>query len=256
MSDLGHWVVAAYNPLSDSSEIAIGILTKDTMYEFGVWTGSSWATRPSAITARVGDNRGIDVAFEKDTGKALYIFNQNANPTQLSWRTWTSSGGFSSVTAETGSSGSINFMQLQADPNSNDIMAIYSDASADLFHRKWDGSLSSWSTLGTALEDSLSNTAKTEPFMFAWHTLPTAVALISFTATEYSSGILLQWKTGYEVDNLGFHVYREEGGNLYRLTPELVAGSALLAGSGTHLTSGHSYQWWDFSSLSPHHSVL
>ena len=54
-----------------------------------------------------------------------------------------------------------------------------------------------------------------------------------------------KWRTGYEVDNLGFHVYREERGHLVRLTPELVAGSALLAGAGTALTAGHSYSWWD-----------
>lgn len=76
---------------------------------------------------------------------------------------------------------------------------------------------------------------------------PTAVKLTSFTATQYSDGVLLKWKTGYEVDNLGFHVYREENGQLVRLTPEPVAGSALLAGSRTALTAGRHYHWWDTS---------
>jgi hypothetical protein len=76
---------------------------------------------------------------------------------------------------------------------------------------------------------------------------PTAVTLQSFTATQYSEGILLKWRTGYEVNNLGFHIYREENGQLIRLTPEPVAGSALLAGSRTALTTGHHYHWWDFS---------
>ncbi len=74
---------------------------------------------------------------------------------------------------------------------------------------------------------------------------PTAVKLISFTATGHEGDVHLQWKTGHEVDNLGFHVYREEGGHLYRLTPELIGGSALLAGAGTPLGAGLSYQWWD-----------
>jgi hypothetical protein len=90
---------------------------------------------------------------------------------------------------------------------------------------------------------------------------PTAVTLSGFTATEYEDGVLLEWKTGYEVNNLGFHIYREQDGQLYRLTPELVAGSALLAGQGTVLGAGHSYFWWDIlpspqSSLSPHRSSL
>ena len=81
---------------------------------------------------------------------------------------------------------------------------------------------------------------------------PTAVTLTSLTATEYEGGkILLEWKTGHEVSNLGFHVYREENGELYRLTPEILAGSALMAGSRTALNAGHSYFWWDTSLSAP-----
>ena len=90
---------------------------------------------------------------------------------------------------------------------------------------------------------------------------PTAVTLSAFTATGYEDGVLVEWRTGYEVNNLGFHIYREQDGQLYRLTPEPVAGSALLAGQGTALGAGHKYFWWDVlpspqSSLSPHHSSL
>jgi hypothetical protein len=84
---------------------------------------------------------------------------------------------------------------------------------------------------------------------------PTAVTLSGFTATEYEDGVLVEWKTGHEVNNLGFHIYREENGQLVRLTPEPVAGSALIAGSRTALTAGHHYHWWD-ASLSPQSSSL
>ena len=83
--------------------------------------------------------------------------------------------------------------------------------------------------------------------VIAYLTAPTAVKLRSFTATEYDGKVLLQWKTGYEVDNLGFHIYREENGELYRVTPELIAGSAFLTGTGTPLTAGRSYTWIDAS---------
>ncbi|HWO00778.1 MAG TPA: C25 family cysteine peptidase, partial [Blastocatellia bacterium] len=56
---------------------------------------------------------------------------------------------------------------------------------------------------------------------------------------------LIQWRTGAEVDNLGFNVYREQDGRRVRITPQLVAGSALLAGPGAKLTSGNSYAWTD-----------
>jgi hypothetical protein len=73
---------------------------------------------------------------------------------------------------------------------------------------------------------------------------PTAVKLISFTAAARGEGVLLQWRTGYEVDNLGFHIYREENYQRIRVNPELIKGSALLAGGRTE-TAGHSYTLLD-----------
>jgi hypothetical protein len=75
----------------------------------------------------------------------------------------------------------------------------------------------------------------------------TAVRLSSFTATRHDDKIFLQWKTGYEVDNLGFRVYRERDGVRTRINPTLIAGSALLVKDvGTR--SGRTYGWWDADS--------
>ena len=74
---------------------------------------------------------------------------------------------------------------------------------------------------------------------------PTAVKLVSFDAVAYGDGTLLQWRTGHEADNLGFNVYREEGGQRILLTPQVLAGSALLAGSDVVLRAGQPYAWWD-----------
>jgi subtilisin family serine protease len=73
----------------------------------------------------------------------------------------------------------------------------------------------------------------------------TAADLASFDARQFGGAVLLDWRTGYEVNNLGFHVYREDGGRMTRLTEQMVAGSAFLAGAGTNLTAGASYSWWD-----------
>ena len=75
---------------------------------------------------------------------------------------------------------------------------------------------------------------------------PTAVKLDSFTATGFDDGrVLVQWKSGHEADNLGFNVYREQNNSRVRITPQLVAGSALVAGANTALTAGKSYNWVD-----------
>src|ERR1044072_9461801 len=74
---------------------------------------------------------------------------------------------------------------------------------------------------------------------------PTAVKLTSFTAIENNGEVRLQWRTGYEAHNLGYVVYREQNGRRVAITPSLIAGSALLAGRNTQLTSGLTYNWYD-----------
>ena len=43
----------------------------------------------------------------------------------------------------------------------------------------------------------------------------TAVTVSSLTARTDGLGVLISWKTGHEVNNLGFHVWREEGWTTY-----------------------------------------
>jgi hypothetical protein len=60
-----------------------------------------------------------------------------------------------------------------------------------------------------------------------------------------STGVTLNWRTGFETDSLGFNVYRNEGGQRIQVNPSLIAGSALLAGGRTLFTAGNSYTWTD-----------
>ena len=71
----------------------------------------------------------------------------------------------------------------------------------------------------------------------------------SFTARQKEDRVLLEWRTAYEVNILGYHVYREENGEFLRMTPELVAGSALFAGNA--LPAGNAYAYWDNLDLRP-----
>jgi hypothetical protein len=77
-------------------------------------------------------------------------------------------------------------------------------------------------------------------------TITTEARVETFTATPFSAGgVQIHWRTGYEIDNLGFNIYRDYDGQRTKLNPSLIAGSALLAGPGTALTAGQSYVWWD-----------
>ncbi len=74
---------------------------------------------------------------------------------------------------------------------------------------------------------------------------PTAIKLQDLAATGYDQGQYLEWTTGHEVDNLGFNIYRDEGGKRVRLNQQLLAGSALVAGESNALTAGKKYGYWD-----------
>src|ERR1700738_1693378 len=63
--------------------------------------------------------------------------------------------------------------------------------------------------------------------------------------TAGSTGVLIEWRTSFELDNLGFNVYRDQSGRRTQVNPAIIAGSALIAGQGTPLYAGHSYQWFD-----------
>jgi hypothetical protein len=73
----------------------------------------------------------------------------------------------------------------------------------------------------------------------------TEAKVTALSASAHDEGVRLTWRTTFEVDNLGFHVHREQDGERVRLTPTLLPGSALFAGPGRRLTAGRSYSWWD-----------
>lgn len=73
----------------------------------------------------------------------------------------------------------------------------------------------------------------------------TAVKLAGFNALREETRVVLNWQTGFEVNNLGFNVYREGTTKRIRLNPSIIAGSALMAAPGVAMTAGNSYSWVD-----------
>ncbi|MEW6126674.1 MAG: C25 family cysteine peptidase [Acidobacteriota bacterium] len=85
------------------------------------------------------------------------------------------------------------------------------------------------------------------PWAIATPAAPTAITLIQFQATAFDDGAVLEWQTGFEVDNLGFNIHKESSGTLTKINAQLIAGSALQIGSHTPLASGGRYSLWDAS---------
>ncbi len=76
--------------------------------------------------------------------------------------------------------------------------------------------------------------------------VPTTARVEAFAAQGDDDGnVLLDWRTGFEVNNLGFNIYRETQGKRTRINADLLAGSALMVGAGTRLMAGRAYSWSD-----------
>jgi hypothetical protein len=234
------WLKAAYDPVAASSNIAIAFVRSDDFLGFGAWNGTTWVTRPAAIQGQDANNRSIDVAFEEGTGEAVYAFSTKANAAQLSYYRWTSAAGFVGPTLTNGTTGTIKFVQLKTIPGSDDLMAVYADNNADLWYRYWDGSAFTLPSAppGTALELTLSGSDKLEAFCFDCRAAykPTAVDLLSFTATGAGSVVKVIWETAQEVNNLGFHLYRATSrqGPFTKLNDKLIPGTSFLVEGDTY----------------------
>ena len=121
---------------------------------------------------------------------------------------------------------------------------------------KFDGSFTApGGTVNTAANTAnITGVSSFSDWTLAEPAAPTDVHLVSFTADSFASNAnskgggnsnVLRWQTGYEAANLGFNIYRDENGSRVRVTPDLVAGSALFVGSRTVLGAGRSYAWRD-----------
>jgi hypothetical protein len=73
----------------------------------------------------------------------------------------------------------------------------------------------------------------------------TEVALVSLQATDNCPGTVIAWQTAYEIDTLGFNVYRELGGQRVRPNADL------LPAMGISPPGGYSYQVTDATAADP-----
>jgi hypothetical protein len=108
--------------------------------------------------------------------------------------------------------------------------------------------LEEYAMLRTGTDDGNtgSNSSKWSTWWAKLSLQPTFAKIKAFSATGFSDGrVLLEWKSGYESDNLGYNVYREVGNQRTKITPQFVAGSALITGPNVALTAGKSYAWAD-----------
>jgi len=69
--------------------------------------------------------------------------------------------------------------------------------------------------------------------------------MYSVTAVASPQGVLIRWKTSFELDNVGFNIFRERAGLRIQINREIVPGSAFIVGQNVPLRAGYSYSWFD-----------
>ena len=151
-------------------------------------------------------------------------------------RYWTLTG--------TGQTANLTFYYIDPD----DIEVTADESTYEIVKRDGSG----WTAPGGSVNTGANTATISSVTSFSDWTLgattpssPTAVKLISFDAVEYDGGVLLEWRTGHEVKNLGFNIYRKTGGELKQVNSEIIAGSALIAGPNIAIAAGKPYTWLD-----------
>src|SRR5258706_6330023 len=71
------------------------------------------------------------------------------------------------------------------------------------------------------------------------------LTLSSASATLSRDGVFLQWHTSFELDYVGFNIYRAQNGQRSRANNSIIPGSVFAVGEGKPVTGGRSYQWLD-----------
>ena len=135
-------------------------------------------------------------------------------------------------------------MGLTVDNNGRpEALCFYAEARTPYFSEQVDDQGDPLPVWSNPLQARISTVGGDKTVSFA--IAPTAVELASFGAAAQGNGVLLNWETTNEIDNVGFNIYRAEtqSGQLIKINPYLIASQN--PGS----SAGAAYSFLDESAL-------
>jgi hypothetical protein len=114
------------------------------------------------------------------------------------------------------------------------IPADISDSMSDFFarFRVYPAQPQMVASTGPALDSNFQRMAgEVEDYLFVMPLAPTLVDMFSMDGAQGKKSVTLTWQTTREIDNLGFHVYRQvAGGEKQKLNDHIITGSAFMTG--------------------------
>ena len=130
-----------------SNRIALGVSTDGDDIWFAVWNGSGWQDKITAESDRADRINALemDVAFETSSGTLMAAWYDKDRDT-VRYRTWDSSGGWSSEAAGPDLGDVPRMIRLSSDPlpTSRSVMLVVNDSGSDVSSSLWNGS--SWTS--------------------------------------------------------------------------------------------------------------
>src|ERR1700741_711374 len=67
--------------------------------------------------------------------------------------------------------------------------------------------------------------------------------LANAPAFATTPGVIIQWRSTLDADNLGFNVYRQTAGTRVRVNREIIPGAVFVANQRTRPSDSHLYSW-------------
>ena len=133
------------------NEAILGVQTSNGDIHVQVWNGTSWGAATLVGTAGTAATRGFDIAYEKNSDRAVIAYSPNFLSSDFDYRVWDGStlSAATTVTAPP-TAGYANWIEMKQSPlsSSNEISMIMLDSNSDVYGMRWTGS--AWDTMGTA----------------------------------------------------------------------------------------------------------
>jgi len=196
IDDTGHsshvnyrWVELESKPKNGFNEIAlIAIDIPNSDCNGWIWNGNTWGNYKELenALAAVKDNKLMAVAYEQNSGKAMFAWGYN---NYMESRRWNGTGWENELSAISLGTLNVRWISMKADPASNRLMAIVIDGSSNLYSVYWDGN--AWGS-PVLHDDGVTHSDKRcadfdwEPIgskgLLVWSTAQNSVSYKTFTA--------------------------------------------------------------------------
>ncbi len=179
IDDSGHatdiqygWVVADSDPASGSNEIiVVGEDRTDNDVNAWVWNGAAWGNMQAVTAAATatGDFEALGVKYSADGSDGMVIAaTRTAGVVNYQFWTGAAWNGAAASSGDWSASGSddVTFIQMAADPATDDIMAIGITNNGGLTGNYWSGSAWTLTVDIDTITDAATGTMR--PASFAW----------------------------------------------------------------------------------------